>query len=301
MNLIEASDGVRLNFVDHGKGKPLVLIHGWPLDLWSLEYQLTELPAQGLRCVAYDRRGFGKSSKPWDGYDYDTLADDLAAVLEQLDLRDVTLAGFSMGGGEVVRYFSRRGGQRVSKVVLVSSITPYLLDTPENPGGVDQATFDDIARMLKADRPNFLTMFSKQLLGGGMLNLSISSAMLDWIRDLALQASPRATLDCLRVYSQTDFRNEMAAITTPTLLIHGDADRNVPMAATSAQAARLIPNARFLVYPKAPHGLFITEKERLNRDLADFVHGRDLRAEVEPDAAERAAGANLSEIGLPTS
>jgi non-heme chloroperoxidase len=301
VNLIEASDGVRLNFVDHGKGKPLVLIHGWPLDLWSLEYQLTELPAQGLRCVAYDRRGFGKSSKPWDGYDYDTLADDLAAVLEQLDLRDVTLAGFSMGGGEVVRYFSRRGGQRVSKVVLVSSITPYLLDTPENPGGVDQATFDDIARMLKADRPNFLTMFSKQLLGGGMLNLSISSAMLDWIRDLALQASPRATLDCLRVYSQTDFRNEMAAITTPTLLIHGDADRNVPMAATSAQAARLIPNARFLVYPKAPHGLFITEKERLNRDLADFVHGRDLRAEVEPDAAERAAGANLSEIGLPTS
>jgi non-heme chloroperoxidase len=301
MKQVETSDGVRLNFVDHGEGRPLVLIHGWPLALWSFEHQLTALPAQGLRCIAYDRRGFGKSSKPWKGYDYDTLADDLAAVLEQLDLRDVTLAGFSMGGGEVVRYFSRHGGRRVSKIVLISATTPFLLKNEDNPDGVDQAVFDEMARMLQTDRPNFLANFSKQLLGGGMLNLSISAAMLDWVRNMALEASPVATLACLRSFSETDFRNEMARITTPALIIHGDADRNVPMAATSAQAARLIPNARFLTYAKAPHGLFLTEKERLNRDLADFVHGRDLRAEMEPDAAERAAGANLSEIGLPTS
>ncbi len=301
MKQVETSDGVRLNFVDHGEGRPLILIHGWPLALWSFEHQLTELPAQGLRCIAYDRRGFGKSSKPWKGYDYDTLADDLAAVLEQLDLRDVTLAGFSMGGGEVVRYFSRHGGRRVSKIVLISATTPFLLKNEDNPDGVDQTVFDEMARMLQTDRPNFLANFSKQLLGGGMLNLSISAAMLDWVRNMALEASPVATLASLRSFSETDFRNEMARITTPALIIHGDADRNVPMAATSAQAARLIPNARFLTYPKAPHGLFLTDKERLNRDLADFVHGRDLRAEMEPDAAERAAGANLSEIGLPTS
>ena len=301
MNRIETSDGLHLNVVDFGEGKPLVLIHGWPFGLWSFEYQLTELPAQGLRCIAFDRRGFGKSDKPWKGYDYDTLADDLASVLEKLDLRDVTLVGFSMGGGEVVRYFKRHGGRRVSKAVLIACTTPFLLKTADNPGGVDAATFDEMARMLKVDRPNFLANFSKQFLGGGVLNFSVSNAMLDWLRDLALEASPSATLECLRSFSRTDFREEMTAVTTPALLIHGDADRNVPISAASVEAARLIPHARFLTYAGAPHGLLITEKERLNRDLADFVHGRDLRAEVEPDATERAAGANLSEIGLPRS
>ena len=299
MGLIETADGTQLNVVDWGEGKPLVLIHGWPFDLQSFEYQLTELPKEGLRCIAYDRRGFGRSSKPWSPYDYDSLADDLAALLEQLDLRDATLAGFSMGGGEIVRYFSRHGGRRVAKVVLISSITPYLLKTQDNPDGVDGAVFDDMREKLRGDRANFLATFVKMLLGGGVLNLSVSNAIQDWLRTLALQASPRATLECLQSFSQTDFRGEMAAINVPTLIIHGEADKNVPLAG-AAQTARLIPNSRYLVYPKAPHGLFFTAKERLNRDLADFVHGRDLRAEIEAEATERAVGANLSEIGLPT-
>jgi non-heme chloroperoxidase len=299
MTLLETSEGVRLNVVDWGEGRPLVLLHGWPLDLWSFEYQLNELPEQGLRCVAYDRRGFGRSSRSWSSYDYDSLADDLAALLDKLDLRDVTLLGFSMGGGEVVRYFSRHGGRRVSKVILVSSVTPCLMKAPDNPDGVDKAVFDDMALKLKTDRPSFLAGFSKQLLGGGVLNLSISSAALDWLQRMALQASPRATLECLHSFSQTDFRQEMAAVNVPALIIHGETDKTVP-AAMGTQASRLIPNSRFLLYPKEPHGLFFTAKERLNRDIADFILGRDLRAEIEPDAAERAVGANLSEIGLPT-
>jgi pimeloyl-ACP methyl ester carboxylesterase len=299
MSFIEISQGVRLNFSDWGTGKPLVLIHGWPFDLQGFEYQMAELPDQGLRCIAYDRRGFGKSSKPWSGYDYDTLADDLASFLAKLDLREVTLAGFSMGGGEVVRYFSRHGGKRVSKVVLISSVTPYLLKTKDNPDGVDRAVLDDMIYKLKADRPNFLSLLVKQIFGAGMLNPSISNAFLDWARNIALQASPRATLDCLRSFSETDFRGEMASINVPTLIIHGDADKTVPIAAAGHEAARLIPNSRFLIYPKAPHGLLFTDKERLNQDLADFAHGRDLRTEMQAGATELAVGANLSELGLP--
>ena len=300
MDFIEAAQGIRLNFVDCGTGKPLVLIHGWPFDLQSFEYQLNELPESGLRCIAYDRRGFGRSDKPFAGYDYDALADDLAALLERLDLREATLAGFSMGGGEVVRYFSRHGGRRVSRAVLISSVTPYLLKTKENPNGVDESVFDDMANRLNADRPNFLAQFTKQLFGAGMLNLSVSNAFLDWARGLALEASPRATLACLRSFSETDFRGEMANVNVPTLIIHGDADKTVPIGATGNEAARLIPNSRFMTYPGAPHGLFFTAKERLNRDLADFVQGRDLRTEIQSGATELAAGANLSDLGLPT-
>ena len=231
---------------------------------------MNELPDLGLRCIAYDRRGFGASDKPMDGYDYDTLADDLAAVLEKLDLRDVTLAGHSMGGGEVVRYFSRHGGKRVSKAVLISAVTPCLARSKENPAGVDAAVFDDMAAKLKADRPNFLATFLKQVFGAGMLNLSVSTAFLDWVRGLALQASPQATLACLRSFSLTDFRAEMAKVNVPALIIHGDADKTVPIAATGQEAARLIPNARFALYSGAPHGLFFTAKERLNRGSRGF-------------------------------
>ena len=299
MNFIETSQGIHLNFEDWGSGPTIVLIHGWPLDLQSFEYQMTELPKQGIRCVAYDRRGFGRSTKPWSGYDYDTLADDLASLLEKLDLRDVTLVGFSMGGGEVVRYFSRHGGKRVSKAVLISSVAPFMLKTQDNPKGTEQSVFDDMIAKLRADRPNFLTGFGKQFFGAGMLNPSVSNAFLDWARDLCLQASPKATLDCVRSFSQTDFRKEMREINVPTLIIHGDADKIVPMGASGEEAARLVPNSRFLVYPGAPHGLFYTYKDRLNQDLSDFVFGRDLRTEIRADAKELAIGANLSELGLP--
>jgi pimeloyl-ACP methyl ester carboxylesterase len=299
MNFIETSAGIHLNFVDWGHGKPLVLLHGWPFDLQSLEYQMTDLPEQGIRCVAYDRRGFGKSTKCWEGYDYDTLADDLGSFLEKLDLRDVTLAGFSMGAGEVIRYFSRHGGKRVSKVALISPAAPFLSKTSDNPAGIDKSVFDDMVAKLEADRPSWLTSFCKQVFGAGVLSLSVSSAFLDWARDLCLQASPKATLACLRSLSETDFRAEIGAIDVPSLIIHGDADKVAPLAVAGEQAARLVPNSRFLIYPGAPHGLFYTDMDKLNQDLADFVMGRDLRAEVHAGASELAVGANLSEIGLP--
>jgi non-heme chloroperoxidase len=298
-HFMETSPGIGLYFVDWGQGKPLVMLHGWPLDLQSLEYQMTALPEQGVRCIAYDRRGFGRSTKAWQGYDYDTLSDDLAAFLEKLDLRDVTLAGFSMGASEVVRYFSRHGGKRVSRVVLISAVVPLMLKTKDNAYGIDRSVFDDMIGKLAADRPNFLTSFVKQVFGGGMLNLSVTNAFLDWARALCLQASPKATIDCLRILSETDFGAEMGSIDVPTLIIHGDADKTAPLAATGEQAARLVPNSRFLVYAGAPHGLLYTDKDKLNQDLADFVLGHDLRAEVDPRASELAAGANLSEIGLP--
>lgn len=300
-HFIEASPGIRLNFVDWGQGKPLVLLHGWPFDLQSFEYQLMALPEQGIRCLAYDRRGFGRSTKAWQGYDYDTLSDDLAAFLERLDLNDVTLAGFSLGTGEVVRYFSRHGGKRVSRVALISSVVPLLSRTSDNAYGIDRSVFDDMIGKLRADRPNVLTSFIKQVFGAGVLRLSVSSAYLDWARYLCMQASPKATIDCLRILFETDFRAAMGAINVPTLVIHGDADKTAPLAATGEQAARLIPNSRFLTYAGAPHGLFYTDKDKVNQDLADFVLGRDLRAEIDPRASELAAGANLSEIGLPIS
>ncbi|SDR64195.1 alpha/beta hydrolase fold [Rhizobiales bacterium GAS113] len=203
MNFIETSPGIHLNFVDWGQGKPLVMLHGWPFDLQALEYQMTALPEQGIRCIAYDRRGFGKSTKTWQGYDYDTLSDDLASVLEKLDLRDITLAGFSMGAGEVVRYFSRHGGKRVSRVVLISSIVPFMSKTNDNAYGIDRSVFDDMIDKLEADRPNFLTSFVKQAFGAGMLSLSVSNAFLDWARYLCLQASPRAAIDCGTIAAAT--------------------------------------------------------------------------------------------------
>lgn len=277
MSYIDTPDGAKLFTLDWGAGPPVVLIHGWPLssDMW--EYQMAELPHRGMRCIAYDRRGFGRSSKTWSGHDYDTFADDLKAVLDGLDVNDVTLVGFSMGGGEVVRYMSRHGGARVGKVVLVSSIAPYLLQTPNNPNGVKRSVFDDIIENLSKDRPNFLATFAKQFYGAGILNFSISQELLDWTMVVAMMASPKATKDCVRAFSETDLRSEMAAIRVPTLVIHGSSDDIVPIDATGREAARMISGARLEVYSGSPHGLFFTDKDRLNADLTSFAHGETAR------------------------
>ena len=271
MPTIETRDGTKLYCNDWGAGTPVVLVHGWPLSSNMWEYQSVFLASQGLRVVAYDRRGFGRSTQPWTGYDYDTMADDLAAVMEALDLRGATLVGFSMGGGEVARYLGRHGAARVAKAALVSAVTPMLLQTPDHPEGVDRSVFDGIVDGLKADRPGFLASFGKKFFGVGPLTFSVSSEILQWSLMMAMQASPKATLDCVRAFSETDFRADLRGFSVPTLVVHGDADTTVPIDVAGRAAAKLVPQARLLEYPGAPHGLFYTERDRLNADLLQFI------------------------------
>ena len=270
MPTFQAKDGTEIFFNDWGSGRPVILIHGWPLDADMWEYQAPALAAAGYRVLAYDRRGFGRSGQPWSGYDYDTLADDLGALMETLDLRDAILVGFSMGGGEVARYLGRHGGARVAKAVLIASVTPFMLHTSDNPEGVPASTFDEMVEGLRDDRPNFLAGFGKTFFGAGLLNFKVSSELLQWASYVAMLASPKASIECLRAFSATDFRADLARITVPTLVIHGDADATVPIDVSGRRTAAMIPGATLLEYAGAPHGLFYTEKDRLNRDLLTF-------------------------------
>ena len=278
MNSIQAGNDaagkpVELFYTDWGQGTPVVLIHGWPLDHQMWEYQSVFLAGHGLRVITYDRRGFGKSSHPWQGYDYDTLADDLKAVLDGLDLQNVTLVGFSMGGGEVARYMSRHGGARVANVAFVSSVTPFLLKTIDNPDGVDQSVFDQMLAGLNKDRADFLQSFGKQFYGSGPLGVgaAVSEAELQWTGAMAMPASPKATLDCMRSFSATDFREDLASIKVPALIIHGDSDKTVPIASSGDLTAKRLPGAEYLVYEGKGHGLHLTAKDRLNTDLLAFI------------------------------
>jgi non-heme chloroperoxidase len=265
---------IELFYQDVGAGKPVVLIHGWPVSQAMWEYQTTALAEQACRVISYDRRGFGRSCKPWDGYDYDTLADDLNTLLEKLDLNDVTLVGFSMGGGEVARYMGRHGGKRVGKIVLVSAVTPYLLKTSDNPDGVEKKVFDDILENIHKDWPTFLQDFGKQFFGATALHHPVSQAVLDWNQSLALQASLRATIACAHAFAETDFRADLKKITVPTLIIHGGDDKTVPIDASGRRTAKMIASATFKIYDGAPHGLFITHKDQLNSDLLAFIGSR---------------------------
>jgi len=262
---------VKINYSDYGKGKPVILISGWPLTKEMWEYQINALVKSGHRVIAYDRRGFGNSSHPWDGYNYNILSDDLKAVIDQLGVEDVTLVGFSMGGGEVVRYFSRHKGVKVSKVVLISAITPYMLKTESTPDGVPQEVFDAMKDELEKDRIGFLEEFGKTFFGATLLNSPISKPLMEYYRMLCAVASPRATSECISAFSSTDFRSEMKLVNVPTLIIHGDQDKTVPIEATGKQSAILIPNSTFIIYKGAPHGLFYTEREKLNEDLVKFL------------------------------
>ena len=265
------AEPINIYYEDTGKGKPVVFIHGWPLSGAMWEYQVTQLPQQGLRCITYDRRGFGKSDWPFDGYDYNTLAGDLKALLDELDLKDVTLVGFSMGGGEIAKYFSLHGGARVSKVVLVSAVVPYMLQTKDNPDGVPQEMFDVMTKGMIDDRPGFMETFNKDFFGVSMIDHPVSDAFLANSLTQVMKSSPVATLQCAKSFSSTDFRQDVVKINVPTLIIHGDADKTVPIKATGEESAKLISNASFIVYEGEPHGLWYTAKERLNQDLCDFI------------------------------
>ena len=276
MNFIETNkdasgNPIKICYNDYGIGKPIILIHGWPLSKEMWEYQINDLVNGGYRVITYDRRGFGKSSQPWDGYDYDTLTDDLKAIIYQLKLEDVTLIGFSMGGGEVVRYFSRYGGKDVTKVVLISSVTPYLLMTDTNPDGVPQAIFEGMTAKMKDDRIGFLDAFGKTFFGVTLLSTPLSTPLLEYYRMLCSFASPKATQDCAKAFASTDFRKEMHFVNVPTLIIHGDADETVPIEPTAKQSEKAISGSKLIIYGGAPHGLFYTEKEQLNADLLKFI------------------------------
>ena len=268
---IEVAQDVQLYVQDYGQGKPVILIHGWPLSGEMWEYQVEALVNNNFRVITYDRRGFGKSSKPWDGYDYDTLADDLKVIIDELKLEDITLVGFSMGGGEVVRYFSRHDGKGVIKAVLISAITPFLLKTADNPDGVPKEMFDDMGEQIRKDRINFLDSFGKSFFGVSLINKPLSTPLLEYYKALASLGSARATLECALSFSSTDFRSEMAALNVPVLVIHGDADKTVPIEASAEKAVRLISDYQYIVYSGAPHGLFYTEKDQLNDDLIEFL------------------------------
>lgn len=265
------AEPINIYYEDLGEGKPVVFIHGWPLSGAMWEYQVTRLPQQGLRCITYDRRGFGKSDRPYDGYDYNTLAGDLKSLLDELDLNEVTLVGFSMGGGEIAKYFSLYGGARVIKVVLVSAVVPYMLQTADNPDGVAQEEFDKMTEEMMEDRPGFMEKFNKDFFSVSLVDHPVSSAFLANSLTKVMEASPIATLECAKSFSSTDFRQDVLKINVPTLIIHGNNDKTVPIKPTSAESVKLIDGSRLVVYEGAPHGLWYTDKEKLNQDLIQFI------------------------------
>ena len=265
------SEPINIYYEDSKKGKPTVFIHGWPLSGAMWEYQITQLPAQGIRCITYDRRGFGKSDRPFSGYDYITMAGDLKALLDELDLSDVTLAGFSMGGGEIAKYFSLYGGERISKVVLISCVVPYMLQTADNPDGTPQEVFDTMTKGMIDDRPAFFESFNKDFFGVSLVHHPVSDAFLTNGLTKVMDANVIATLECAKAFATTDFRNDVPKINVPTLIIHGNKDNIVPIKATSEQSAKLISGSKFVVYEGGPHGLWFTHKDQLNQDLINFI------------------------------
>lgn len=268
---IETSEGHWLHVKDMGSGPPVILIHGWPLtgDMW--EFQTLALLEAGYRVITYDRRGFGQSGHPADGYTYDVFADDLAAVIDHLGVPSVALVGFSMGGGEVARYLGRHGSSKVSRAVLVSSVVPYMLKDDSNPDGVDGDVFEDMKKQIRKDRFGFLKDFAKPFYGVGWVKSPVSDGILDWSFLLAVMASPKATLDCVDAFGRTDFRPDLAAFDIPTLVIHGTGDKTVPIDPSGRAAAAGIAGAELIEYEGEPHGLFATASERLNADLIAFL------------------------------
>jgi non-heme chloroperoxidase len=268
---IQTADGTKLFYKDWGTGKPVIFIHGWAMnsDMW--QYQMIDLAGQGFRCITYDRRGHGRSDHPWQGYDYDTLADDLAALIKQLELQKITLVAHSMGGGEIVRYLSRHGANRIAQIVFVGATTPFLLKTADNPQGLDKGLFEKLRTTMSKDLPHFLAYGAPGFFGAGQGKALVSPEMMQWAVNLCLQSSPKALLDCNRVVTETDFRAEIRKITIPTLVIHGDADQSAALEITGRRTAQLIQGSQFKIYEGAPHGLFITHMERFNRDLLAFI------------------------------
>ncbi|RXH56209.1 alpha/beta fold hydrolase [Granulicella sibirica] len=273
MPYITTKDNVEIFFRDLGTGKPVVLIHGWPLTGDSWDKTANFLAENGLRVITYDRRGFGRSGQPWQGYDYNTFAGDLNALIETLDLRGTTLVGFSMGGGEVARYLSRYGSSRVSGAVLVSAVTPYLYKTDDNPDGVDPKVFEDIEQQIRKDRFEFFKALAGKFYGRSTLSHTVSAGVLEDFEAMARTGTTRSILAAAHAWSSTDFREDLKGITIPVRVIHGTSDSTVPIDAAGRRAAKLLPNATLTEYDGEPHGLTVTAADRLNAELLQFIGG----------------------------
>ena len=266
MQTIRTNDGTQLYVKEWGTGAPVVFVHSWALnsDMW--QYQTAEFANRGLRCITYDRRGHGRSDQPASGYDIDTLADDLAKVMDSLDVSNATLIGHSMGCGEIVRYLARHGSKGVARIVLLAPTTPYLKQMPDNPEGIPEQAFEAVRATWMADFPKWIAdnaapFFTKET----------SVAMQVWATSMMERISLPIAVACNRSMVDTDFRADLRDVTTPTLLIHGDADASAPLPLTGARTAQLMPNCTFKIYEGAPHGLFLTHKQRLNADILQFI------------------------------
>jgi non-heme chloroperoxidase len=273
-NTIVTKDGTQLYYKDWGAGKPIVFSHGWPLSSDSWEAQMLFLAEHGYRCIAHDRRGHGRSSQPWNGNDMNTYADDLATVMETLGVEGATLVGFSTGGGEIARYIGRHGTKRVAKAALVSAIPPLMLKTASNPHGTPMEVFDGLRAGSIADRSKlYRDLASGPFFGFNRAGAKVSQGMIDsfWLQ--GMQAGHKNTFDCIKAFSETDLTEDLKKLDVPTLVVHGDDDQIVPIAASAQLSAKLVKNATLRVYKGAPHGLTDTHKAQLNEDLLAFVRG----------------------------
>lgn len=264
-------DGTSIRYKELGQGRPVILMHGWPLSADSWDPVMIALKDAGLRAIAYDRRGFGRSDHAPTGYDYETFADDLADLIAELGLdRNIGLAGFSMGGGEVARYLSRHGGKGVSAVALIGSVVPYMLKTDDNPDGVPQSTFDQMTEGMKTDYRHFFTGFFKDFYGDGWITNAVPQEEKDWAWMTTMMAAKWAVLGAAKAFAATDFRPDLAHFRVPTLVIHGTADKTVPIDATARVVAAQVPGAKLIEYDGSAHGVFATDTDRLASDLVSF-------------------------------
>ena len=263
-------DGTSLFYTDWGRGKPVVFVSGAWLSSSSWEFQMLPLSERGLRCIAYDKRGHGRSDWVGHGYDYDTLADDLAALLHHLDLRDVTLVAHSIGGGEVIRYLSRHGDDRVSRIVLIAVTAPLAMRTPDNPEGIDRGIFDAIVANRAKDRPRWMAQNAQAFFATHLGN-AVSAELIEWTVQRCLDCSAKAAVEVVKTGFCTDLREESATIRVPTLILHGDADASAPIDLCGRRLAKLVPGNIYKEFPGAAHAIFMTHADQVNQDLLDFI------------------------------